>query len=526
MKSWFERCTRSHGSACALAADVALPTRLVQIPHDDPNKLKLCITQGMRGQYIALSYSWGKGNTFKTTSHSINRLVSGFRAAELPRTIRDAVVVAHKMGYNWIWIDQLCILQDDLDDWSRESSRMAQVYSNSAFTICADSTGSADETLFEKRRVLQSHSFGLNDAMCLQTTFQPWAGMTEHPLYSRGWAFQERVLSSRNLHFFYDQIAWECNATLYLEDSRGRQSKPEGHFAKQMFTDYYHRKPSSDSSLTEIDMVHRIGKWNSILQEMAVRELSFRSDKLPAISGLASALQIPEMGEYLAGVWSYNPFISMAWFSRWPQQQPEAYYSPSWSCAWTRRQIVWYYDTWRGGDDMPSSVAMIDWTLWHNQYGPRLLHHNVIHKDFDPKGEVLEGSSLTITGHCRPIYVADVPGAEFDHNFNEVACATGRINKPGHRICMDQSIRNCDAVCSFAPSFPNVNGAYDRQSVREYLAVQIVRERKERWQKPKVIGLVLERAYDYGEGAFRRVGLTDFDEPLGGGWVQYTLGLV
>jgi hypothetical protein len=69
-----------------------------------------------------------------------------------------------------------------------------------------------------------------------------------------------------------------------------------------MFTAYYHQKPSINANLTEIDIIHRLGKWNSILQEMAVRELSLRSDKLPAISGLATALQIPEMGEYLAGV--------------------------------------------------------------------------------------------------------------------------------------------------------------------------------------------------------------------------------
>ena len=73
----------------------------------------------MRGHYVALSYSWGKGNTFKTTAQSINRFMAGFQAAELPKTLKDAVIVAHKMGYEWIWIDQLCILQDDLEDWSR-----------------------------------------------------------------------------------------------------------------------------------------------------------------------------------------------------------------------------------------------------------------------------------------------------------------------------------------------------------------------------------------------------------------------
>lgn len=175
---------------------------------------------------------------------------------------------------------------------------------------------------------------------------------------------------------------------------------------------------------------------------------------------------------------------------------------------------------------MRSSETMSDWELWNNRHGPRLMHHNMIYKGLDPKGEVLEGSSLTMTGHCRPIYVANVPDSDFDHNFDEVAWATGGINEPGHRICMDEKIGSCDSVCSFAADLTDVDGEYDGESVREYLSVQIVRERKERGQKPKIIGLVLERVEDSTEEAFRRIGLTDFDEAVEGEWVPRTLKLL
>jgi hypothetical protein len=159
--------------------------------------------------------------------------------------------------------------------------------------------------------------------------------MRQHSLYYRGWAFQERLLSARNLHFLQSQIAWECDSTLYLEEGRGKQSNPLGHFAKQMFTKFYHqqRNDRNNANPTDINIIHRIGAWNSVLQDMAVRDLTYRLDKLPAISGLASALQTPEMGEYLAGTWSYNPFISMACFPRFPQIPSEAYRSLSWSCV-------------------------------------------------------------------------------------------------------------------------------------------------------------------------------------------------
>ncbi|KAI0616406.1 hypothetical protein TUN199_11602 [Pyrenophora tritici-repentis] len=124
-----------------------------------------------------------------------------------------------------------------------------------------------------------------------------------------------------------------------------------------------------------------------------------------------------------------------------------------------------------------------------------------------PKGGVREGSSLTMVGHCRPIYVADVPDSDYDYNFNEVAWAIGGSNKPGSH-------------------FPGVDKDYERDNVKKYLCVQIVRERKERGQRPKIIGLVLKKAENSTEEAFRRVGLTDFDEPVDGEWVRRTLKLL
>ncbi|KAH6875222.1 heterokaryon incompatibility protein-domain-containing protein [Alternaria rosae] len=523
-KSWLERCTRSHGAACALEAAVGFPTRLVHISRDDPSQLKLCLTQNMKGRYVALSYSWGTGNTYKTTAKSIDRLRSGFRTADLPKTLQHAVAIAHKMDFEWIWIDQLCILQDSVDDWSFESSHMAKVYGNSAFTICADSSSNTEDGIFHDRTVLQSHSFGPNFAMCLQTICTPWRDMVNHPLYHRGWAFQERILSARNLHFLQSQIAWECNTTLYLEEGRGRHSNPDTHFPKHMFTKFYHQQEDVDPDPTEFEIIKRIGAWNSILQEMAVRQLTKETDKFPSISGLATAVKTPEMGDYMAGVWAHNPFISMAWFPRFPQKQPEVYRSPSWSCRWTDHQIVWYYDTWLGSDDKSTDVIS-DWVLWNDRYGPRLEQHNIILMNEDKKGRVKEGSSLTMTGHCRSIYVANLPHSDFDHNFNEVDWAIGKINSSAHRVCMDERLGSCDDVCSFTADFPGVDQQYDRENVREYLCVQIVRERKEKWKNPKVIGLVLERSKGSAEEAFRRVGLTDFDM-TDGAWVRKTLKLL
>ncbi|KAF1843088.1 HET-domain-containing protein [Cucurbitaria berberidis CBS 394.84] len=526
-KAWFERCTKSHGAACSLEKAVAFPTRLIYIPRDDPSRLKLCVTQGMRGQYVTLSYCWGKGNFFKTLSTNMEELQSSFEAETLPETLRDAVRLTHRMGFEWLWIDSLCILQDDFPDWSRESSRMAQIYGNAAFTICADSTRSTDDGIFRQRDVLQSHQFGRDSAFRLQALCKPWGNMPQHPLYSRGWAFQERMLSSRNLHFLNGQIAWECNTTLYMEEFRARINHPAVHFTKNLFTKYFHQQRlPAGTEPAEGASIPRIAAWNSIVQEMAVRMFTFDSDRLAAISGMASALQIPDMGTYFAGVWSRNPFLSMAWFMRFPQSVPKSYKGPSWSWVWTQRQIVWHDDTWCE-DELFKSEANADWKSWDEAFGPRLLEQKMIYKGVDPKGEVLEGSHLVMTGYCRPIYVAEIPDTDSDDNFQAVAGSVKLQNERGSRVCMDVKRNNWNSVSSFIKDFSDAEAEIDAKSVKEYLCVQIVRELKRRDWNPKILALVLEEVDDANGQAFRRVGLLDLDADASEEqWEKRTLKLV
>ncbi|KAF2793930.1 HET-domain-containing protein [Melanomma pulvis-pyrius CBS 109.77] len=528
-RGWLTRCTLNH-RFCSLEDNVELPTRLVHIPARDDEPLRLCVTQGLKGRYVTLSYCWGAGSTFETSAETFEERLAGFHANLLPKTLRDAVDITRRMGFEWLWVDQICIQQRDLEDWTRESAAMATVYGNSVFTICADNGGTTDEGFLKPRvDILRSHNFGVYEEQCLQTLEEPWGSMTWQPLYSRGWAFQERVLSSRNLHFLEDQIAWECNTTLYREPFRSRETNPPMHFAKNMFTKYLHRATTGDMDETgsrekKLATVGLMGAWNGLAQEVAVRFFTVESDKLPAMSGMASAMeaQASGIGQYFAGVWEYNPFLSMAWYCRWSQLTPPVYRGPSWSWVWTHGQLMWHARTWH--EDI-SAEEFDEWKAWDARYGPRLISANMLLKGSNPKGDVLDGSYLTIKGFCRDIYVLEQPHTEY----NEwVFCSNDDVpNDEGTKVHMDKREKNWESISSFDEDLADLNEGITTAEVPKFLCVQIVRERKPEDWFPKTLGLILHRVEGVEEG-WRRVGLLAFDGVAEGeedAWIARTLKL-
>lgn len=526
IKSWFQRCTQSHGPACALEKDVPLPTRLVYVPSNEQELLRLCNTKNMRGRFACLSYCWGHVlSPFNTSAETLENRMAGFKANELPDTLLDAVSIVRRLGLHWIWVDSLCILQGDPEDWSRESSKMATVYGNAAFTISADLSDNANAGIIHPRTLLQSHQFGRHEELCLQELPQEWESITRHPLYRRGWAFQERMLSPRVLHVFRDQVAWECNKTLYREGHRGCEPRPDYHFAKNMFTKYFHHQrllPPLDSPETtkpdEIELGARIGAWNSMAQEISVRLFTYMSDRLPAVSGLASALEISGLGYYIAGVWQHNPFLSMAWHVRYPQEPPGAYRSPSWSWVWTGNQLMWHYATWHTNFTETEIEA---WKAWNQNFGPRLDHDKIILKDIDPKGEVKEGSYIIMTGFCRDLYVAEITNSEHDPwEFVD----DGAPSAWGAKVYMDRRRNNWDSFPMFDDDFSQWDDSGEA-TVSKYLCVQIARERKPPGYNPKTLALILEEVKDGEKKAFKRAGLFAFDFEEKDVWTKKTLKL-
>lgn len=107
----------------------------------------------MKGRYMTLSHRWGQKPLRKLTRDNMREFMGGIKLSSLPQNFQDAIKVASGLEIRWLWIDALCIIQDDegLRDWLEESASMEKVYTNSYCNISATAAMDSTEGLFHKR---------------------------------------------------------------------------------------------------------------------------------------------------------------------------------------------------------------------------------------------------------------------------------------------------------------------------------------------------------------------------------------
>jgi hypothetical protein len=142
--------------------------------------------------------------------------------SKLPDTVRDAISLAKQLGFPYLWIDRLCIMQDDQFHQKDQIEHMAAIYNNANFTICATDGEGAEFGLrgmgkdsaprHLQRTFLQ---FGSSPKL---SVFR-WDLIKEQKMkwYTRGWTFQERLLSTRRLVFNNQMMQWVCRNAQWSE---------------------------------------------------------------------------------------------------------------------------------------------------------------------------------------------------------------------------------------------------------------------------------------------------------------------
>ena len=265
-------------------------------------------SQGEDANYIALSHCWGGKTPIKTTRSTLKNRKNQIQWCRLSKTFQDAVTITRRLGIEYLWIDSLCIIQDDIDDWVAESAKMCSTFQNSYLTIAASHASDGEHGCFTGTPKLGNLSYEISGiggldhplgvfcrSQLLHNEFSmdpDGAEIHRMPLSCRAWVLQERVLSKRVAHFTAFELVWECRTVVRCQCRRVSLQHPENQKLR------YSQCLDKDLGEHEIFSV-----WANLLQAYASRKITYDTDRLTALSGLAEQFQRAGAGTYLAGLW-------------------------------------------------------------------------------------------------------------------------------------------------------------------------------------------------------------------------------
>jgi hypothetical protein len=214
--------------------DIALPTRLLYVgaiddPSTDLNSVRLVLgSQIEAGKYVALSHRWGKledeeKKMFCTSQDNIRQRLRGFSLSDLPKTFQDAVEVTRQLRIPYLWIDSLCIIQleNNDEDWKRESVKMETVYSMAYCTLAATSAADCKTGFLERAMTTESVYVysAAGEPFYVSTDIDNFdTDVGDAELNKRVWVMQESVLARRTIHFTAKHTYFECGEGVYCEN--------------------------------------------------------------------------------------------------------------------------------------------------------------------------------------------------------------------------------------------------------------------------------------------------------------------
>lgn len=380
-KNWFKECRTAHAE-CRVRSrfvptrllDVGLPegpndvnTRLLDVASPEGSKdLKLIDTRrsGIHGntyiEYATLSHCWGKTKHITTESSTRKKREAGITFSELNRTFQDAVLVTRALELRYLWIDSLCIVQDSSTDWQKESSLMGSVYKGAVINIFADAAEDGDQGFLSKR-TLSSFPYTLLSENSHGMLFMKPSKRQRTMEYSgnlrrRAWVFQEYSLSACSIRYNLNGLVWECrcgchyDSEVLLEENQIRRATRD---LKNLPLQIESVSPSSPTSkISEIMAV-----WRTIVSEYSKKELTYETDVLPALSGLASLIHTATGDQYLAGIWRSDLPKALRWIPDSPDWSASTYLAPTWSWASCKKSCP---VTYMSPNDVQYRVKVLD----------------------------------------------------------------------------------------------------------------------------------------------------------------------
>ena len=375
-----ENCQKRH-SACSSRLRSVLPKRVICVGNatnnfnsTDTNELedgldestvKLVIPPpGTKAPFLALSYCWGDDQPVKLRKTNLVSMQSSIDISSLSPSIQDAIWVTRQLGHSYIWVDALCILQDDADDQLSEFRNMSNVYQGATATIAASMAMRAADGFLKPKELLgvaldgESQIAGRKGVLMPMPDFTEDGYIPDHPLDSRGWTLQEFLLSERLLIFSDFEVLWQCQQR-DLESVMHDPNPPPPHQTRPhppASTHATHRvetggllyiqpleglpfgifSHNTDVSTTVFGstLPEAQYQWKTIVQQFTDRSIMNPEDRGHAIAGVAAALSDLWGDRYRYGLWNRWMVQLLGWYQPLSHKERAGGRSrraPSWS---------------------------------------------------------------------------------------------------------------------------------------------------------------------------------------------------
>jgi len=336
MQGWLCNCRAKHDTCNnwypGLNSKGYRPTRIVEL-NEDGARLR-CDPQTIDNfEYLALSHMWGEDHSTRLllTTSTLQEFQEAVPMHRLSSIFNEAIRITRGLGFSYLWLDSLCIIQDSTIDWTNEANMMSAVYNNAVCTIAF--LFPPDVGFCQVR----DDPRALTPCIVRGT---PWGGgiyivpkeekisrfiSSNWPLSSRAWVLQEQLLSPRTIFYGHRTIMWECGLKFYdelafsdpgVDGGRGGRValKPNIHMSRCQ-PNQTTQSISLDARLErEVESLEIFPQWARLIRDYRRRNLSHASDRLMAIVGIARAFQSEHGFTYLAGMWKEHLPRSLLWY--------------------------------------------------------------------------------------------------------------------------------------------------------------------------------------------------------------------
>ncbi|KAI8964052.1 HET-domain-containing protein [Daldinia sp. FL1419] len=413
---WLAYCIE-HDEPCKPPDRNFVPRRLLNVRRNDGASEPFLFEPTNPTAYACLSYCWGEdvGDVLKTTTSNLDSHYKEVPLRSMPKSLQDAVTLCRGLNISYLWVDSICIVQDDYDSWLQDASMMDQIYLNSQVTISALEPSSCKAGFLGKQKFGHpewQQILKLPDTEDEYIARQNIGNTVEQSLDKRGWCLQETLLPYRRLCFDGNEMSWECSCRKVcecghciwprfgsMEENYEFNAAQLGSLLKgialqsttKKITEFYSLgvsdrhiqwltgKQSADHIKGAPEKIYDL--WRRVVSNYSRRALSRQSDKLAALVGLSNIMRKSTQkdtntrDDYIAGLWKEELHFDLTWRvaaykprsnlstnerSSAPDQRQ---YFPSWSWA-SREGVITYYDyiapmlDWDGS--FPFGLGVID----------------------------------------------------------------------------------------------------------------------------------------------------------------------